>query len=64
MKRTRHIGDFCSWKDHDTYQKSFDEEDAFEDAPPVADERVAFFLVVAMSFSVAESSDERWGWNR
>jgi uncharacterized protein YjbI with pentapeptide repeats len=24
VKRTRHIGDFCGWKDHDTYQKSFD----------------------------------------
>jgi len=24
IKRTRHIGDFKEWKDHDTYQKSFD----------------------------------------
>jgi hypothetical protein len=24
VKRTRHIGDFYGWKDHDTYQKSFD----------------------------------------
>jgi hypothetical protein len=24
VKRTRHIGDFCGWKDHDTYQKSFE----------------------------------------
>lgn len=24
IKRTRHIGDFCAWKDHDSYQKSFD----------------------------------------
>jgi hypothetical protein len=37
---------------------------ALEDAPPVADGRVAFFLVVAMSISVAESVDERRGWNR
>ena len=24
VKRTRHIGDFRQWKDHDTYQKSFE----------------------------------------
>jgi hypothetical protein len=24
IKRTRHIGDFKEWKDHDAYQKSFD----------------------------------------
>jgi hypothetical protein len=36
-----------------------------EDGPPAADERTAaFFFVVGMSVSVAESVDERWGWNR
>jgi uncharacterized protein YjbI with pentapeptide repeats len=24
LRRTRHIGDFCAWKDHDQYQKSFE----------------------------------------
>ena len=24
IRRTRHIGDFCHWKDHDAYQKAFD----------------------------------------
>jgi hypothetical protein len=24
LRRTRHIGDFRAWKDHDQYQKSFD----------------------------------------
>ena len=24
LRRTRHIGDFLTWKDHDQYQKSFD----------------------------------------
>jgi hypothetical protein len=24
IRRTRHIGDFCQWKDHDSYQQSFD----------------------------------------
>jgi len=24
LRRTRHIGDFRAWKDHDPYQKSFD----------------------------------------
>jgi len=24
IRRTRHIGDFCCWKDHDAYQKAFD----------------------------------------
>jgi uncharacterized protein YjbI with pentapeptide repeats len=24
LRRTRHIGDFCAWKDHDPYQKSFE----------------------------------------
>lgn len=23
IRRTRHIGDFCNWKDHDDYQKAF-----------------------------------------
>ena len=23
VQRTRHIGDFCGWKDHDAYQKAF-----------------------------------------
>ena len=24
IRRTRHIGDFTKWKDHDSYQKAFD----------------------------------------
>jgi hypothetical protein len=24
IKRSRHIGDFCKWKDHDAYKDSFD----------------------------------------
>jgi hypothetical protein len=24
LRRTRHIGDFRAWKDHDQYQESFD----------------------------------------
>jgi hypothetical protein len=24
IRRTRHIGDFCQWKDHDSYQQAFD----------------------------------------
>jgi len=24
MKRTRHIGDFTQWKEHDVYQQAFD----------------------------------------
>ena len=24
LRRTRHIGDFRKWKDHDTFQKSLD----------------------------------------
>ena len=24
LRRTRHIGDFRAWKDHDAYQKSFE----------------------------------------
>jgi len=24
LRRTRHIGDFHAWKDHDSYQKSFE----------------------------------------
>ena len=24
IRRTRHIGDFCCWKDHDAYQKAFE----------------------------------------
>ncbi|MGD0222243.1 MAG: hypothetical protein ABSF71_07885 [Terriglobia bacterium] len=24
LRRTRHIGDFRTWKDHDQYQKSFE----------------------------------------
>ena len=24
LRRTRHIGDFLTWKDHDLYHKSFD----------------------------------------
>jgi hypothetical protein len=24
IRRTRHIGDFCGWKDHDSYMKAFD----------------------------------------
>ena len=24
IRRTRHIGDFTGWKDHDSYQKAFD----------------------------------------
>ena len=24
LRRTRHIGDFLAWKDHDQYQKSFE----------------------------------------
>ena len=24
IRRTRHIGDFTRWKDHDTYQEAFD----------------------------------------
>lgn len=24
IRRTRHIGDFCGWKNHDAYQKAFD----------------------------------------
>jgi hypothetical protein len=24
IKRSRHIGDFTKWKDHDSYQKAFD----------------------------------------
>ncbi|HLJ87623.1 MAG TPA: toll/interleukin-1 receptor domain-containing protein [Candidatus Angelobacter sp.] len=24
IRRTRHIGDFCQWKDHDAYKKAFD----------------------------------------
>jgi hypothetical protein len=24
VRRTRHIGDFCAWKDHDAYQRAFD----------------------------------------
>jgi hypothetical protein len=24
LRRTRHIGDFLPWKDHDEYQKSFE----------------------------------------
>jgi hypothetical protein len=24
LRRTRHIGDFRAWKDHDPYQKSFE----------------------------------------
>ena len=24
IKRTRHIGDFSRWKEHDAYQKAFD----------------------------------------
>ena len=24
IRRTRHIGDFTEWKDHDSYQKAFD----------------------------------------
>jgi len=23
IRRTRHLGDFCNWKDHDAYQKAF-----------------------------------------
>jgi len=23
IRRTRHIGDFCDWKDHDAYQEAF-----------------------------------------
>jgi hypothetical protein len=23
IRRTRHIGDFCRWKDHDSYQQAF-----------------------------------------
>ena len=23
MRRTRHIGDFCAWKEHDAYQQAF-----------------------------------------
>jgi hypothetical protein len=24
LRRSRHIGDFTNWKDHDSYQKAFD----------------------------------------
>jgi hypothetical protein len=24
LRRTRHIGDFCNWKDHDAFQKAFE----------------------------------------
>ena len=24
IRRSRHIGDFTQWKDHDAYQKAFD----------------------------------------
>jgi hypothetical protein len=24
LRRTRHIGDFTRWKDHDSYQKAFE----------------------------------------
>jgi hypothetical protein len=24
IRRTRHIGDFTHWKDHDSYQKAFE----------------------------------------
>jgi hypothetical protein len=24
LRRSRHIGDFTDWKDHDSYQKAFD----------------------------------------
>lgn len=24
IRRTRHIGDFCDWQDHDSYQRSLD----------------------------------------
>lgn len=24
LRRSRHIGDFTNWKDHDAYQKAFD----------------------------------------
>jgi hypothetical protein len=24
LRRTRHIGDFTEWKDHDSYQKAFE----------------------------------------
>jgi hypothetical protein len=24
VRRRRHIGDFCQWKDHDAYQKAFE----------------------------------------
>jgi hypothetical protein len=24
IRRTRHIGEFCHWKDHDAYKKAFD----------------------------------------
>jgi hypothetical protein len=24
IRRTRHIGDFTRWKDHDSYQKAFE----------------------------------------
>ena len=24
LRRSRHIGDFTQWKDHDEYQKAFD----------------------------------------
>jgi hypothetical protein len=24
IRRTRHIGDFTQWKDHDVYQRAFD----------------------------------------
>jgi hypothetical protein len=51
---------FLAFADDD---EAFEEEDALADVPP-ADERVDFFLVVAMSVSVAGSVDERWGWNR
>lgn len=38
IKRPRHIGDFTGWKDHDSYQKSFDRllRDLRVDPPPAS----------------------------
>ena len=38
IRRTRHIGDFCRWKDHDAYQKAFERlmRDLRADAPAPA----------------------------
>jgi hypothetical protein len=50
--------------DREAAEDALVDDEPLAEAPPAEEREVDFFLVVGMSVSVAESVEERWGWNK